>query len=237
MTIPAFVICRDLVTWTKRTVAGLEAQPGIGPIYLVDNDSTFPPLLSYYRTTPHTVIRLGGNYGKRGPWKRGIIRRHARRGPFIVTDPDIEPMESCPDDWLEHFLEALDRYPDIAKVGFGLHLDDLPAKYQFRAEVLQRSRQFEDPKHLTPCGEFYRIPLDTTLAVYRAGTPYCTTPALRSAAPYQARHLAWYLNSAKPSKEVLYYRNHADQKFGHWAKSRLPKRLAKHLGRDFGPSA
>jgi len=234
MTVPAFLICRDLVTWLKRTVAGLEANPGVGPIYLIDNASTYPPLLSYYRTSPHQVIRLGANLGKRGPWKKGIIARYAAGQQFIVTDPDIEPMEDCPADWLEHFQTALDRYPDIVKVGFGLHLDDLPDQYEFKAEVLQRSRQFEHPDHLTPCRGFYRIPLDTTLALYRAGTPYTTQPALRSAAPYQARHLAWYLNSADPSREIRYYRTHAHKRFGHWAKVSLPARLRNSLDRDFG---
>lgn len=233
MTTPAFVICRDLVTWLRRTVAALEANPGIGPIYLVDNASTYPKLVQYLQRVDHPVVRLGGNYGKRGVWNQGVIRKYAAGQRFIVTDPDIEPLETCPADWLEHFDRALDEHPDVAKVGFGLHLDDLPDHYEFKDAVLRRSRQFEDPARLTTDGAFYRVALDTTLALYREGSGYCTTPAFRSAAPYQARHLAWYINSANPSAELRYYRAHASQRFGHWAKQSLPARLKNHLDRKF----
>ncbi len=231
MNIPAFVICRDLCTWTQRTVAGLE-DGGVEEIYLVDNDSTYQPLLEFYETTPHTVLYLRANRGKRGPWNRGLIEGHASDRNFIVTDPDVVPHEDCPTDWLTHFSDILDRWPHIAKVGFGLPTDDLPASYEHAAMAQRRQAQHwrEDRR----CEVGFVTPLDTTLALYRAGTPYCTAPAIRTDWPYVARHLAWYIDSTNPGRELRHYRRRAHQRFGHWAKAVLPARVSSNPDRVLG---
>lgn len=235
MKIPAFVICRDLVTWTRRTVAALEKTPDVGEIFLLDNASTYYPLRSWLDSTNHTVIDMGGNFGKHGPWRKGFIEYFAGWSPFIVTDPDVVPAKDCPSDWVEHFLTALDTYPGLAKVGFSLRIDELPEHYEHAQAVQARQRQFWDERRLTADGQFYRADVDTTLAVYPSGgfRRLRTKPSLRSAAPYTALHLPWYLDSKKPSAELRYYRRRAAPQFGHWAKKELPHRLATRLDRRF----
>jgi len=232
MSIPAFIVCRDILSSLKPTVAALEAG-GITEIYFVDNDSTWGPLRRYYRHSPHRVINLRRNLGKKGPWKAGIIRRFAGNRPFIVTDPDIVPYPDCPGDWLAHFQQILDDHPGILKVGFGLPTDDLPARYEFREQAQRRQAQHWLEERRIP-GVGYRTPLDTTLALYRPKTPYCTAPAIRTEAPYVARHLGWYINSAKPSKELQHYRRRADRRFGNWTKKRLPNRITSNPDRVLG---
>ena len=34
---------------------------------------------------------------------------------FVLTDPDLEFLPECPDNWLEHFWQLLDRHP-VGKV-------------------------------------------------------------------------------------------------------------------------
>ena len=62
-TYPVFINCRDRLAPLRTLVEWLE-QAGSTEVYLLDNDSTYEPLLDYYSQTPHTVVRLGRNWGK-----------------------------------------------------------------------------------------------------------------------------------------------------------------------------
>jgi len=230
---PAFVICRDIATTTIATVEALEAG-GIDEIYLCDNDSTWPPLLEFYEQTDHTVIRFGRNRGKKGPWRTELIGRKAGGRRFVVTDPDIVPYDDCPNDWLAHWGDILDRFPDVVKVGFGLPTDDIPDRYEFRDVARRRQAQHFSPDRHVP-GVGYLTPLDTTMALYRPGAPYCTGPAIRTEAPYVAKHLGWWIDSARPSKELRHYRRRASNRFGHWTKKELPDRITANPDRVLGP--
>ena len=63
--------------------------------------------------------------------------------------------------------------------------------------------------------------IDTTFAVYKPyfiGEPidpdcFC----IRTGYPYSVRHLPWYMNSAKPTEEELYYLGHI-KTLTHWSK-------------------
>ena len=92
---PIFIICRDRLTPLAALVQWLE-RTGCECIYLLDNDSAWPPLLEYYERSPHSVIRLGVNAGHLAPWELGIVERYARHERYVVTDPDVVPDDSCP---------------------------------------------------------------------------------------------------------------------------------------------
>lgn len=220
---PVFIICRDLVTWLKRTVAWLE-KSGQTEIYLIDNDSRYPPLLDYYAKTPHTVIRLGENIGKRGPWKRDVIAKYAKGRRFVVTDPDIEPIAECPFDLFDRCSEVLDADPKLVKVGPSLAIDDLPDYYEHKQQVIERQSQFWDDKLKVDAGFF--APIDSVMALYREDQfdQLRTNPAVRLGHPYIARHIPWYTRSKRPSKELAFYRDRAGARYGGWAKKVLPKR-------------
>lgn len=225
---PAFVICRDLLTWTQQTVAALEAA-GLTEIYLIDNDSTYRPLLDWYEETEHTVVFLRANLGKKGPWESGLIAELAGDRRFIATDPDVVPDEGCPTDWVDHFDELLDRYPRTLKVGFSLRVDDLPEHYAHRDTVIAFERQFALDEHRVDDG--WVAPLDSTLALYRPRPRYGMFPAIRTAAPYVARHLPWYLDSREITPELRHYRTNVSPLYGHWAKHTLPPRVHEKVGK------
>ena len=89
---------------------------------------------------------------------------------------------------MERFADLLFRYGDIGKVGFGLRIDDLPPTYEFRQEVLDWESQFWLDE-VEP--SVYCAANDTTFALYRPSTPKGTFAALRTGAPYVARHIGW----------------------------------------------
>ena len=178
----------------------------------MDNGSTYAPLLEYYETTPHTVVRLGENVGHLAPWTHAVIERYAS-GPYVVTDPDVVPIEQCPKDAVAYLLYLLERHPSYTKAGLGLMIDDIPLHYALATYV--RSWEAQHWDHEIAPGVF-DAPVDTTFAVYRPGHPFTKSPALRTATPYLVRHLPWYVDSSNISDEERYYRTHALKNTTNW---------------------
>jgi hypothetical protein len=215
---PILITCRDRLAPLIDLVGWLE-RAGHERIILVDNDSSFPPLLEYFTQTPHQVIELGANLGHFSVWEGDVLDAISHSGPFVVTDSDVVPDAGCPRDAVERFADLLFRYGDIGKVGFGLRIDDLPPTYEFRQEVLDWESQFWLDE-VEP--SVFRAAIDTTFALYRPSTPKGTFAALRTGAPYVARHIGWYSDSRRLTAEEEYYRAHAKRSVSTWDVGEIP---------------
>ncbi len=195
--VPVVIHGRDRLEHVKAQVAWLE-DAGFETILLLDNDSTYGPLLEWYRRTRHEVIHLGADLGRYALWKHPVFER-VRRGYYVYSDAGIVPCETCPADFLEFFFETLARHPWCEKVGFALRVDDLPDEFADAGVVRAReAKHWGKPyaQHL------YDAEIDTSFALYRPyamGGHWCR--ALRAAGPYQARNLAWYEDSSRPTEE------------------------------------
>ena len=232
MQVPVFINCRDRLTPLAELIGWLE-RASVEEIYLLDNDSAFEPLLEYYERTPHTVLRLGRNYGKFALWAApGVLDRAGNR-PFVYTDPDVVPVPECPTDALDRFAYLLDRYPAVNKVGFGLRIDDLPDHYRHKDAVIAWERVFwEWPVER---GAYY-APIDTTFALHRAHGSRARE-AIRTGPPYVARHDSWYLDFDNLSEEERFYQRHAAESTehspgtSHWGSSDLPEEFLATVAR------
>ena len=218
---PIFINCRDRVTSLRELIAWLE-NAGHERIVLVDNASTYGPLLEYYEETPHEVVKLGENLGPEAIWVSDIPGSLAPGLAYVLTDSDVVPDRYAPADAVERFGRLLGRYSDVDKVGFGLRIDDLPRTFRFRDDVIDWEGQFWE-EEIEP--GVYRADLDTTFALYRPSVRSRTFPALRTGFPYVARHIPWYVDSARPSEEEEYYRLHADSAMTNWNADELPSEL------------
>ena len=147
---------------------------------------------------------------------------------YVVTDPDIVPDEGCPLDAVEHFAEILAAHPEVHRVGFGLRIDDLPDHYAPKVDVIAWESPFWE-KEIAP--GLYSAPIDTTFALARVPRP-TSMPSIRTGPPYVARHLPWYDNTAEPSEELLYYREHGDRALTHWTRPVIPGRERLLLDRQ-----
>jgi len=209
--IPVFIICRDRVEPLKKLVDWCEAE-GLKNIYLIDNASTYPPLLKYYSNTPYEVLYLGRNIGHTSPWATGIVNIYAKGRPYIVSDPDVIPSDKA-HGAVKRFADLLNNNPVRRKVGFGLRIDNLPDDYALKEYVVNWESQFW-VSEVEP--DVYDAEIDTTFALYRPNTPYVLGPALRTGGKYTAEHEPWYIDSKKIPEEVKYYREHADKIIGSW---------------------
>ncbi len=226
--VPVFINCRDRVEPLARLVAWLESA-GHDEIYLLDNDSAYPPLLQFYETTPHRVVRLHENYGRLALWAAPKAAALLDGRPYVYTDPDVVPDPCCPPDAIAHFQDLLDRFPLAHKVGFGLRIDNLPSCYRHREAVIDWESQLWEE----PLGEgLFHANIDTTFALYRGGSAFAFGPAIRTGAPYVARHEPWYADSANPTEEDAHYVSRAathtahSPATSHWDSGALPSHLA-----------
>lgn len=207
---PVFVICHDRLSPVLDLVRWLEVA-GCEEIHLVDNGSTYGPLLDYLEKSPHSVTHLA-NLGEMSPWQAGLVERYASGRRYVVTDFDVVPESTCPLDAIDYLGSLLDRYEPVVKAGLGLRIDDLPPiprSEHIRAWEEQFWRRVIRPG-------VHAAAIDTTFALYREDTPFSPNPAVRTGAPYVARHLPWYEDPVAEDEERRYYRLHADSKVTNW---------------------
>ncbi|AHM61455.1 colanic acid biosynthesis glycosyl transferase [Flammeovirgaceae bacterium 311] len=218
--IPIIINNRNHLTYLKRLIHSLEKK-GYHNIFIIDNASAYPPLLAYYKQTPYKVFYLQKNVGYCALWDTPIFEQF-RDQYYIYTDSDLELAEECPEDFMVamHYLLNRRRYSKIGKVGLSLLINDLPAHFNNRAEVIAWEEQFwrQRVEKLA-----FSAPVDTTFALYRPGSfgPASMVPALRMDYPYSARHLPWYENTGSLSPEQQYYYQHA-RASSHWSSKALP---------------
>jgi hypothetical protein len=206
--IPIIINSFNRLTTLKRLISSLE-QRGYTNIFILDNCSTYPPLVAWLKTTHYEVIHLPDNLGFKALWKHKPSRKRFCGDYYIYTDADVELDDACPDDIIERMFQTLhDDYPYAFKVGPSIRIDDLPDCYDRKQEVIEwESRFFTRPEGET----LFRAPIDTTFALYRPRIGLSRRPSLeayRMAAPYQIKHLPWYENSQNPTEEESYYKSH-----------------------------
>lgn len=191
-----FICNRNLLTWPSAMARHL-ADRGHEPVF-VDNNSGYPPLLDYYRTSGFQVIRHPYNLG---PWDsfRALPRQNE---PFVFTDPDLD-LSTVPDDWpdvlLAGLLDGAQEYEGHPfKCGLSIEDSDLPrasVHHAVRAELEARGQPFDPWDAPIQVGgrRYWRKIVDTTFALYPPGYGPFTYYARRTDRPYCARHLPWYV--------------------------------------------
>ncbi|MBQ7516458.1 MAG: tetratricopeptide repeat protein [Schwartzia sp.] len=194
---------QQLVTWL--TTAGYRK------IFILDNDSTYPPLLGYYRQLDEEkgavqVLRLRKNLGHKSLWQSGLLEIMKINTPYVYTDPDIVPADDCPPDVLAHLLAILRKYPFLKKAGLGLKTDDIT--YPGAAATRQAEARFY--LHEMEDGVYFGA-LDTTFALYRNVRHYNLYVAARTTGPFLARHLPWYYDYENLPEDERYYMDRANE--------------------------
>lgn len=216
--IPVIINNFNRLRCLKHLISWLE-NSGMTNIHIIDNASTYQPLLSFYEKCKYKVYLLGRNVGFQALWQTPIFAKF-QTDFYIYTDPDILPSENCPLDTVNYFLQLLQKYPQADKVGFGLLINDLPSHYPLKDKVIKwESKFWEHP--LEP--EVYQAPIDTTFALYKPNVKGGSElNAIRTGGNYVARHLDWYINPDNLSEEEKYYLEYSN-KSSSWTSELLGK--------------
>src|SRR5271154_6345144 len=109
MLIPVYITNRDRLTAPKKLVEWLLVTKDVGQITILDNDTTYPPVLDWYETLHDVVVTKMNRNG--GPWVFWELEmQKSQPTPYIVTDSDMVPSDGCPDDIIEKMRVLLETY-------------------------------------------------------------------------------------------------------------------------------
>jgi hypothetical protein len=203
MITPIYIVNRNRYTSTKNLVDWL-IDVGETDITILDNESTYPPVLEYYATLKVAKVQyMLENAGPYVLWDRRM--HHSIHVPYIVTDSDVVPSECCPKDLIAKMHTLLNEYPAYKKVGPGLRVDNIPDNFPWKDLMLLHQFMYWQNK----IGMCFEAKIDTTFAIYRPGLVMANSsdPALRMDIPYVADHVPW--TKYPFDEEEKYYQAHA----------------------------
>lgn len=186
------------------------SERGYDNIYIIDNNSTYPPLLEYYEKCPYKIFRLKQNLGYKALWKSGLSKQFCN-DYYIYTDSDVVPVNECPVDFINTIFTLLKKYKYAYKIGLSLRIDNLPDHYIFKQKVIKAEKKDFLIKNKDG---LYRRPTDTTFAIYRPRVKLSRSryaEAYRTAFPYEVEHLPWYIDTENPTEEEIYYNQHCSK--------------------------
>lgn len=200
MKIPVVINNRDLLTWPKAMLNKISTYEGVGEIIIVDNGSTYPPLLEWYETNPCKIYRET-NLGHAAPWICGAVK-DLKSDVYVVTDSDMG-LDNTPSDTLLYLLDKMDSL-NLDKIGLGLDWEIVPedAFYYQRLNLYERDRwknsRVENDVYLD-------VPIDTTFAMYKKDGYFIGGAS--TTFPYVARHYPWEFSRATYDEfdEFRYY--------------------------------
>jgi hypothetical protein len=193
--LPVYVISFNNPTHVASMVGQLRSRAITAHIVIVDNASTYPPmleLLAAEEAVGTTVIRMAANYGHK------VVYTHvATPERYVLTDPDLVFHPDMPADVLTHLVRIADRQR-CREVGLALqlpaeglvHIDNYFGTTLRAWESRAWKTRVPDPRY-----ELYLYPTDTTFKlVTKAYTRrYARKNDVRVAGVFAARHDPWYI--------------------------------------------
>lgn len=215
--VPIVINNFNRLTLLQQLIAGLE-QRGYHNIWVIDNHSTYPPLLEWMDTHKdlYHFVRLPQNVGHLSLFETGLYKRFYR-GYYVYTDSDILLPDSVPANFVERLWAVMQRLPAMEKCGCALRINDLPDTFAHKPQAVAWEQQFWQER-IADCEEVYRGGVDTTFALYRPMIiPYLSHSVnCRVAGELTVTHAPWYINSQNRSEEENYYIEHCKTST-HWS--------------------
>lgn len=200
---PIIVNNFNRLTTTKKLCEDL-TKLGYTQVVILDNLSSFPPLLEWYDNCPYRVVRLTTNMGQLAIYNSELINEFSQGSWIGYSDSDIGLNHETPLNFIEVMAQKAEKL-GFTKIGLALRIDNLPdTEYGKWAKWWEQrfwEKQIEE--------DLYVADVDTTFSLIKVGLPFQYN-ALRIAGKMTAIHEPWYLNYASLSEEEKYIIDHSD---------------------------
>lgn len=200
--IPIFINNFNRLSSTKKLVEDLFLL-GYKNVKILDNNSTYKPLLNWYDTNPCKIIRLNVNLGSKTIYHTKIINAFSFYDWVVLTDPDIELNPKTPDCFIDILIEKANKFK-FNKVGLALKIDDLPKNDYTDKYIKWESKYWQNEIEK----DVYIADVDTTFCIIKPNNPF-GYKSLRIAGDMVCKHLPWYTDFNNLSEEELYYLTHS----------------------------
>jgi len=126
---------RNRLTTTKKMVEHLLKLNSNQEIIIIDNGSTYEPLLEWYNEVNNRVdVKMNKNNGHLALWSTGLYKEVGDY--FIYTDSDIELNEDTPVDFQQIMFNVMQEFK-FKKVALAFRIDDIPDYYKYKTQVIQ----------------------------------------------------------------------------------------------------
>lgn len=195
---------RNRLTTTKKLVEDLLQRDSTN-IIIIDNESTYPPLLEWYKNLPNIIkVHYGPNYGHHAIFQSGVINDIVEDWCFY-TDSDIQLNPNMPKDYQKVMFDLAIGY-NYNKIGLALSINDLPDHYMLKPQVIRNESGWWQQKILD---NVYRADTDTTFCLIKKCDQF---DSLRIAGDFTAKHMPWYLDLDNLSAEEQYYNDNLGER-------------------------
>lgn len=231
--VPVFITYRDRAAFLNRTITSY-LERGFTDITIIDNGSErYPEDRKYWDTSTVRWVKADNEHRQLAPFLLDLVPHDAY---YIVADCDIEL--DCPVDVCDVLVDALERYPDIPKIGLGIRVNDLlfppPDRYAYSYLMeysVERGTRYKEIGAAIRGGDAYRspiidAPIDTHFAMHRPGSGWPGIVGARTTYPYLCRHLPWYEPEYTEDERFYYSRVGKAWTMGHSAESLLETTIA-----------
>lgn len=218
MTIPLIIPNFNQKTYLINIINWWNYYTNNAPVYIIDNASTYEPLLNLYKILPqvfpNVVLELCDENNCGNNLKNFINKYiHLNYEYYVISNPDIQPKPDVPENFLHIFKEVLD-FNGFHRVGFGLAIDDIPEDLHNKSDVLRNETpHWKNKQIVTVLGKKYKgykTGIDLTFCLYKTanggwlsnkeGSNFAN--ALRLFAAY---HFGWYVNNNTVIEENINY--------------------------------
>jgi FkbM family methyltransferase len=194
---PVVIIGYNLLTYIKQMVSQLEKYTF--DIIIVDNNSSFEPLLDYYSNDfKYTLLRQNINHGHTVVYQDFV--QNLVGDVYLITDPDLKFNSNLPDNFIDVLLE-ISNYFKAERVGFALLIDSDQIRtdlFSLGYSVKKWEIQFWQKKlhyPINPSLELYDAYVDTTFCLinkkFIPGS-HIGVYSIRVAGDYSCLHLPWF---------------------------------------------
>lgn len=207
--IPIIIISYNQLE-SLRNLIDFFIQRNFSNIVIIDNCSTYEPLLKYFEEIKDKVHieRQTTNKGYRVFFDSPQLIEKYAKGYYFLTDPDIIPNFDLPIDFVQNFISELEKnFHKITKVGFALDLENIPDSYPIKNKVIEWEKKYWENEVKE---NVYLADIDTTFALYKPQYPIHFKSvnfykALRFGGNYTSQHMGWFVDPENYTEEQRYY--------------------------------
>jgi hypothetical protein len=187
-TIPVVLISWNNLTFIKSFLNQVSKLNH--PIIILDNNSTYQPLIQYYNDLKDPnikVVRLDKNYGHKVYQEMS----HLLPDVYVLSDPDLLLNEKMPIDTIEQLYTISQKY-NACRVGLALDISDANKFIKGNYGKLVHSIESNYYRSLINDPEYklYIAPIDTTFCLINKNIK--NNLQLRVGGNFTAKHLPWY---------------------------------------------
>lgn len=207
MNYPIFLTNMNRLTTTKKMVEDLFRMNSNADITIIDNASTYPPLLEWYKEIEEDVKIIRHDIN-RGPWCffYSYISSKVNSDYYVYSDADLELNPNMPNNWQEIMFDVIKRWN--RKASLALKLSDIP-EGKLKNQILNHQNICW---YKTEKSDEYLAITDMTFTMDAKDKGY-RYESIRLAGNFECRHIPWYLDFDNISEEEIYYLNHINKKY------------------------